>query len=162
MPDAACTLGACLSVVWSFTKIYRRTDFGIFTQICAYVRQRKKCSMDTKFWDCIVQWSIAALRFLKENPLKNFGLIAIFVKVAFEVTKRAQHCVNMPMRAASRSRAKTILTSFSRDLYSDRPKNNIIIKFSVCVIHVLQWFHSRIQRIQRWKVYLQNYWVEPP
>ena len=66
--------------------------------------------------------NIAALRFLKENLLKNFGLIAVFVKVAFEITKRAQHCVNMPMRAASRSRAKTIVTSFSRDLYSDRPK----------------------------------------
>ena len=70
------------------------------------------------------------------------------MKVAFEITKRAQHCVDMPMRAASRSRAKIIVTSFSRDLYSDRPKNNIIIKFSLCVIHVLQRFHSRIQRME--------------
>ena len=26
------------------------------------------------------------------------------------------------------------MTSLSRDIYSDRPKNNIIIKFSSCVI----------------------------
>ena len=34
-------------------------------------------------------------------------------------------------------RANTVVTSLSRDIYSDRPKNNIIIKFSLCVIHVL-------------------------
>jgi len=30
-----------------------------------------------------------------------------------------------------------IVTSLSRDIYSDRPKNNIKMKFSLCVIHVL-------------------------
>ena len=43
----------------------------------------------------------------------------------------------MPIRAAIQFRANTIVTSLSRDFYSDRPKNNIIIKFSLCVIHVL-------------------------
>ena len=30
-----------------------------------------------------------------------------------------------------------IMTSLSRDIYSDRPKNNIKMKLSLCVIHVL-------------------------
>ena len=33
--------------------------------------------------------------------------------------------------------AKTIVTSLPRDIYSDRPKINIIMKFGLCVIHVL-------------------------
>ena len=41
------------------------------------------------------------------------------------------------MRAEIRLKAKTIVTSYLRDIYSDRPKNNIIIKFSRYVIHVL-------------------------
>ena len=44
--------------------------------------------MDTKFGDSIVHWSIAILNFLT-----NFGLIAVFVKVALEITKSAHHCV---------------------------------------------------------------------
>ena len=59
-------------------------------QLCAYVRQLKNFSMDTDF---IVHWSIAALKVFKENLSTNFGLIAVFVKVALEITKRAQHCV---------------------------------------------------------------------
>ena len=43
----------------------------------------------------------------------------------------------MPIRAEIRFRAKTVVTSLSRDIYSDRPNNNIIIKFCLCVIHVL-------------------------
>ena len=49
--------------------------------------------MDTKFRYFTVRWSIAALNFFKENLSTNFGLIAVFVKVALEITKRAQHCV---------------------------------------------------------------------
>ena len=42
------------------------------------------------------------------------------------------------IRTEIRFKAKTIVTSLPRDIYSDRPKNdNIIIKFSLCVIHVL-------------------------
>ena len=37
----------------------------------------------------------------------------------------------MPNRAEIRFRAKTVVTSLPRDIYSDRPKNNIIIKFSL-------------------------------
>ena len=43
--------------------------------------------------DFIVHWSIAALKVFKENLSANFGLIAVFVKVALEITKRAQQCV---------------------------------------------------------------------
>ena len=43
----------------------------------------------------------------------------------------------MTIRAEIRFRAKTIVTSFSRDIDSDRPKINIIKKFSLCVINVL-------------------------
>ena len=66
---------------------------SIFTQFCADVRQLQKFSMDTKFKDLIVHRSIAALKFFKENLSTNFGLIAVFVKVALEITKRVQHCV---------------------------------------------------------------------
>ena len=59
-------------------------------QLCACVRQLKSFSVDTDF---IVHWSIAALKVFKENVSTNFGLIAVFVKVALEITKRAQHCV---------------------------------------------------------------------
>ena len=40
-------------------------------------------------------------------------------------------------RAEIRFQAKTILTSLARDIYSDRPKNNIIMKSGLCEIHVL-------------------------
>ena len=49
--------------------------------------------MDTKCGGFIEHWSIVALKIFKENVSTNFGLIAVFVKVAFEITKRAQHCV---------------------------------------------------------------------
>ena len=49
--------------------------------------------MDTKFGDFILHWTIAALKFFKENLLTNFGLIEVFVKVVLESTKKAQHCV---------------------------------------------------------------------
>ena len=40
-------------------------------------------------------------------------------------------------RAEIRFQGKTILTSLPRNIYSDRRQNNIIIKFDLCVIHVL-------------------------
>ena len=43
--------------------------------------------MDTEFEDFIVHCSIAVLKFFKENLSTNFGLIAVFVKVALEITK---------------------------------------------------------------------------
>ena len=49
--------------------------------------------MDTKFGDFILHWTIAALKFFKENLLTNFGLIAVFSKIVLESTKKAQHCV---------------------------------------------------------------------
>ena len=42
----------------------------------------------------------------------------------------------MPNEAEIRFRAKTIVTSLPRDIYSDRPKDCTIIKFSLSVIHV--------------------------
>ena len=52
-------------------------------------------------------------------------------------TQRKAFPKKMPIRAEIRFRAKTIVTSLSRDIYSDRAKNKIIIKFSLCVTHVL-------------------------
>ena len=43
----------------------------------------------------------------------------------------------MPNRAEIRFTAKTIVTSLPRDIYSYRPKNYTIIKFSLSVIDVL-------------------------
>ena len=43
----------------------------------------------------------------------------------------------MPLKAEIRFKAKTIVTPWSRGIYSDLLKNNIIIKFSLCEIHVL-------------------------
>ena len=44
------------------------------------------------------------------------------------------------MRAKILFKAKTIVTSLPRNIYSDRPKNNTIIKFSLCVVNVLKMF----------------------
>ena len=81
----------------NLSQIYDITS--IFTQFCADVRQLKKFfswfSMDTTFKDLIVHWSIAALKFFKENLSTNFGLIAVFVRVPLEITKRVQHCVRL-------------------------------------------------------------------
>ena len=46
----------------------------------------------------------------------------------------------------------------SRDIYSDRPKNNTIVKFILGVIRALLWFYNKDQflivyEIQRWKVF---------
>ena len=51
--------------------------------------QPTKVSMDENFAGFIVHWSIAAMKFFKENPMTKFGLIAVFVKLTFEITKRA-------------------------------------------------------------------------
>ena len=48
---------------------------SIFSQFCAYLRQ------------------LSAMTARKENQSSNFRLIAVFVKVALEITKRAQHHV---------------------------------------------------------------------
>ena len=37
-----------------------------------------------------------ALKFFEEDLSSNFGLIAVLVIVALEITKRAQHCVLPP------------------------------------------------------------------
>ena len=42
----------------------------------------------------------------------------------------------MPNRAEIQFRAKTIVTSLPRDIYSDRPKYNATMKFSLNVIHM--------------------------
>ena len=46
----------------------------------------------------------------------------------------------MPIRAAIRLRAKTIVTSLSHGIYSDRLKSNIIIK--LCVTRVTLVLHK--------------------
>ena len=58
-------------------------------------------------------------------------LLQIFVKLRTTNDKHSKYrqrqtfLKKMPIRAAI------------SDIYSDRPKNNIIIKFNICVIHVL-------------------------
>ena len=53
----------------------------------------------------------------------------------------------MPIRVEIRLRAKTIMTSLSRDIHSDRAKTNIIIKLKLklCVIHGLECFYNKGQ-----------------
>ena len=48
--------------------------------------QPTKVSMNENFAGFIVHWSIAAMKFFKENPMTKFGLIAVFVKLTFEIT----------------------------------------------------------------------------
>ena len=83
-------------------------------QICAYVGQPKKFSVDTNFGDFIVHCSIAALKFCKENLSTNFGLFAVFVKVAFEITKKTQHCVLPGFTCFQVFRNRASLLGFSR------------------------------------------------
>ena len=47
-----------------------------------------------KFGDLIVHWSINVLKKFQKNLLTNFVLTTFSVKVALEITKRAQHCVS--------------------------------------------------------------------
>ena len=49
----------------------------------------------------------------------------------------------MPNRAEIRIRAKTIVTQLSSDIYSDRTKTTVTIKFGLIVIRLLQWFYSK-------------------
>ena len=53
----------------------------------------------------------------------------------------------MSLRAEIQFRAETIVTSLSRDISSDRSKNNIIIKLSLCVILVLECFYNKDQSL---------------
>ena len=56
------------------------------------------------------------------------------------------------IRAEIRFRAKTIVTLLLRGVYSDRAKSNVVIKFSLWLLHVLYVFTIKINK----------YWVEPP
>ena len=74
---------------------------------------------------------------------RNSSNRSVFVKLRTTEDKhpkyryRKSFSKKMPVRTVIRFRAKIIVTSLSRDVYSDRPKNNTIVKFSLCVIHVL-------------------------
>ena len=50
----------------------------VLTQFCAFVRQLKM--FQWKIGHLAAHWSIAALKFFKENLSSNFCLIAVFVK----------------------------------------------------------------------------------
>ena len=50
----------------------------------------------------------------------------------------------MLIRAEIPFRAKTIVIFLSRDIYSDRTKNNITIKLSLCVTRALIFFTIKI------------------
>ena len=74
---------------------------NIFPLHCQYMEYSPCCHIGpAKHWDEVRRayyhtWEerIAALKFFKENLSTNFGLVVVFVKVALEITKRAQHCV---------------------------------------------------------------------
>ena len=74
---------------------------------------------------------------------RNSSNRSVFVKLRTTEDKHPKYRYRkafwkkMPLRTVIRFRAKIIETSLSRDIYSDRPKNNTIVKFSLCVIHVL-------------------------
>ena len=74
---------------------------------------------------------------------RNSSNRSVFVKLRTTEDKhpkyryRKSFSKKMPVRTVIWFRAKIIVTSLSRDVYSDRPKNNTIVKFSLCVIHVL-------------------------
>ena len=48
------------------------------------------------------------------------------------------------IRAEIRFRAKTIVTLLLRDVYSDRAKSNVIVKFSLWLLHVFYVFTIKI------------------
>ena len=48
------------------------------------------------------------------------------------------------IRAEIRFRAKIIVTLLLRDVYSDRAKSNVIVKFSLWLLHVLYVFTIKI------------------
>ena len=108
--------------------------------------------MDTKFGYFTVRWSIAALNFFKENLLTNFGLIAVFVKVALEITKRAQHCVLLiHMFSCFFEIAPVYLRLAGCRVYKGHLQNEWVIKTLqeepkrskfVCVKSSLQFMHN--------------------
>ena len=51
------------------------------------------------------------------------------------------------IRAEIRFRAKTIVRSLVRDVYSDRAKSNVIIKFSLWLLHLLHVFTIKINNL---------------
>ena len=55
------------------------------------------------------------------------------------------------MRAKILFKAKTIAASLPRTIYSDRPKTNIIIKFSLCEVNVLKLFFTIKINLFRYK-----------
>ena len=74
---------------------------------------------------------------------RNSSNRSVFVKLRTTEDKHPKYrhgkafSKKMSVRTEIRFRAKIIVTSLSRDIYSDRPKNNTIVKFSLCAIHVL-------------------------
>ena len=108
--------------------------------------------MDTKCGGFIEHWSIVALKIFKENVSTNFGLIAVFVKVAFEITKRAQHCV-LPWFTCFhvfRNRASLLVIASCRVSKGDLQNEWVIKTFRkhpkgrkfVCIMSSLQFMHN--------------------
>ena len=79
---------------------------------------------------------------------RNSSNRSVFVKLRTTEDKHPKYrhgkafSKKMSVRTEIRFRAKIIVTSLSRDIYSDRPKNNTIVKFSLCVIHVLCFYNK--------------------
>ena len=108
--------------------------------------------MDTKIGNFKVLWSIAVLKFLKESLSSNFHLIAVFVKVALEITKTAQHCVlpRFTRFRVFRNRASDLRSADCR-VYKGHLQNEWVIKTFrkplkgnkfVCIKSSLQFMHN--------------------
>ena len=108
--------------------------------------------MDTKIGNFKVLWSIAVLKFLKESLSSNFHLIAVFVKVALEITKTAQHCVlpRFTRFRVFRNRASDLRSADCR-VYKGHLQNEWVIKTFrkypkraklVCIKSSLQLMHN--------------------
>ena len=105
-----------------------------------------------KFGDFIVHWSIAVLKFFKENLCTNFGLIAVFMKVALENTKTVQYCVWLQIHMFSCfwnssnhfvfSRLWSVLRSFAKRLSDKNFQKHPKTSEFVCVKSSLQFMHN--------------------
>ena len=65
----------------------------------------------------------------------------------------------MPLRAEIRFKAKTVVTSFSRDIYSDSPKNRA---FSLTWPASKQIYWNKRKRLHKKRVQLPEDWFETP
>ena len=74
---------------------------------------------------------------LAKSIYQNFVKLRTTEEKHPKYTQRKAFPKKIPVKAEIRFTTKATVTSLSRNIYFDRPKNNIIIKLIVCVIHIL-------------------------